>query len=96
VRSLLCLTHAPAAKLRLTARVRWARRAGRGGLHRQWAGFAFEPQGSPNAPNQPNFPSPILRSGEVYRQSIVYRLAVAHPTIDEVGRSGVDQPGEHR
>ena len=49
---------------------------GRGGLHRQSSGFAFEPQGFPNAPNQPNFPSTILRPGEIYRQTIVYRLAV--------------------
>jgi aldose 1-epimerase len=47
---------------------------GRGGLYRQSAGFAFEPQGFPNAPNQPNFPSTILRPGETYRQQIVYRL----------------------
>ncbi len=47
---------------------------GRGGLYRQSAGFAFEPQGFPNAPNQPNFPSTILRPGETYRQTIVYRL----------------------
>jgi aldose 1-epimerase len=49
---------------------------GRGGLYRQSAGIAFEPQGFPNAPNQPNFPSTILRPGETYRQKIVYRLAV--------------------
>ncbi len=47
---------------------------GRGGLYRQSAGFAFEPQGFPNAPNQPNFPSTILRPGETYRQQIIYRL----------------------
>jgi aldose 1-epimerase len=47
---------------------------GRGGLYRQSAGFAFEPQGFPNAPNQPNFPSTILQPGEIYRQTIVYRF----------------------
>jgi aldose 1-epimerase len=47
---------------------------GRDGLYRQSAGFAFEPQGFPNAPNQPNFPTTILRPGEIYRQQIVYRL----------------------
>jgi aldose 1-epimerase len=47
---------------------------GRGGLYRQSAGFAFEPQGFPDAPNQPNFPSTILQPGEVYHQEIVYRL----------------------
>lgn len=47
---------------------------GRGGFYRQSAGFAFEPQGFPNAPNQPNFPSTILRPGQTYRQQIVYRV----------------------
>ena len=55
---------------------------GRGGLYRQSAGFAFEPQGFPNAPNQPNFPSTILRPGETYRQQIVYRLT-AEPRGDK-------------
>jgi aldose 1-epimerase len=54
--------------------------AGRGGLYRQSAGFAIEPQGFPDAPNHPNFPSTILRPGERYRQEIVYRLG----TIAEV------------
>jgi aldose 1-epimerase len=48
---------------------------GRDGLYRQSAGFAFEPQGFPNAPNELNFPSTLLRPGEVYRQEITYRLA---------------------
>ena len=50
--------------------------SGRGGLYRQSTGFAFEPQAFPNAPNQPNFPSTILRPGEVYREEIVYRFSV--------------------
>ncbi|HWG05977.1 MAG TPA: aldose epimerase family protein [Beijerinckiaceae bacterium] len=49
---------------------------GRGGLYRQSAGFAFEPQGFPDAPNQPNFPSTILRPGETYREEIAYRFRV--------------------
>ncbi len=49
--------------------------AGRGGLYRQSAGFAFEPQGFPNAVNQPNFPSTILRPGELYHEEIVYRFS---------------------
>jgi aldose 1-epimerase len=47
---------------------------GRGGLYRQSAGFAFEPQGFVDAPNQPTFPSTILRPGERYREEIIYRL----------------------
>lgn len=50
---------------------------GRGGLYRQSAGFAIEPQGFPNAPNQPGFPTTILRPGEAYHEEIVYRLLSA-------------------
>jgi len=50
---------------------------GRGGLYRQSAGFAIEPQGFPNAPNQPDFPTTILRPGEAYHEEIVYRFLSA-------------------
>jgi aldose 1-epimerase len=43
-------------------------------LYRQFAGFAFEPQGFPNAPNQPDFPSTILRPGDLYHEEIIYRF----------------------
>jgi aldose 1-epimerase len=49
---------------------------GRGGSYRQSAGFAFEPQGFPDAPNQPGFPTTILAPGQVYRQRIEYRFSV--------------------
>jgi aldose 1-epimerase len=48
--------------------------AGRGGVYRQSAGFALEPQGFPDAPNRPEFPSTVLRPGKVYRQVIAYRF----------------------
>jgi aldose 1-epimerase len=48
--------------------------AGRGGAFRQSDGFALEAQGLPNAINEPGFPSPILRPGETYRESIGYRF----------------------
>jgi aldose 1-epimerase len=48
----------------------------RSGLLRQSDGFAFEAQGFPNAPNLANFPSVILRPGQIYRQTIEYRFAV--------------------
>lgn len=50
---------------------------GRGGLYRQSAGFAIEPQGFPNAPNQLGFPTTILRPGEAYHEEIVYRFLAA-------------------
>ncbi len=48
--------------------------AGRGGIYRQSAGFAFEPQGFPDAVNQPQFPTTVLRPGETYRNKVGYRF----------------------
>ncbi len=41
------------------------------------AGIALEAQRFPDAPNRPEFPSTVLRPGEVYRATTVYRFAVA-------------------
>jgi aldose 1-epimerase len=38
------------------------------------AGFCLEPQNFPDAPNHVNFPSAVLRPGEVYRQTTEYRF----------------------
>jgi aldose 1-epimerase len=38
------------------------------------AGFAFEPQGFPDAPHYPAFPSTILRPEEKYAAIIRYRF----------------------
>lgn len=38
------------------------------------SGVILEPQGFPNAPNEPRFPAAILRPGETYRRVIEYRL----------------------
>jgi aldose 1-epimerase len=52
--------------------------AGRGGIvYRQSAGVALEAQDFPDAPNQPHFPSTILRPGEIYRRVIQYRFTTA-------------------
>jgi aldose 1-epimerase len=40
-------------------------------------GFCLEAQHFPDSPNQPGFPSVVLRPGQVYRQTTVYRLGVA-------------------
>jgi aldose 1-epimerase len=39
-------------------------------------GVCLEPQGFPDAPNRPQFPSTILRPGELYEQCIVYQFAL--------------------
>jgi aldose 1-epimerase len=52
--------------------------AGRGGIYRQSAGLAFEPQGFPDAPHHARFPSTLLRPEQAYRQRIGYRFGVRH------------------
>src|SRR2546423_13603188 len=49
--------------------------AGKGGrLCRQSDAICLEPQIWPNAPNRPDFPSPLLMPGDVYRHHTVYRF----------------------
>ena len=48
-----------------------------GRLYRQSDAFCLEPQVWPNSPNRPDFPSPCLLPGEVYRHQIVYRFLSA-------------------
>lgn len=49
---------------------------GKGALpYKQHYGFCLETQHYPDSPNQPGFPSTILRPGAVYRQTTVYRFA---------------------
>ncbi len=38
-------------------------------------GIALECQGYPDAPNQPGFPSAVLRPGEQYRATTVWRFS---------------------
>lgn len=46
---------------------------GKGGrAHAAREGFCLEPQHFPDSPNQPSFPSTVLRPGETYRQTTEY------------------------
>ena len=48
---------------------------GTGGSPHIWrAGVAFETQHFPDSPNQPDWPTTILRAGEVFRSATEYRL----------------------
>lgn len=50
-------------------------RGAKGGVrYRRLSGVCLEPQGLPDAPNQPHFPSTTLRPGERYHQIIEYRF----------------------
>ena len=51
---------------------------GKGGVaYEQYAGLCLEPQHFPDAPNHANFPSTVLRPGEIYRHTSVYRFTCA-------------------
>jgi aldose 1-epimerase len=47
-----------------------------GRVYRQTDGFALETQHFPDSPNQENFPSTVLRPGEEYETSTIYRFSV--------------------
>lgn len=48
---------------------------GKGGaVYQKHAGLCLETQGFPNAINQPNFPSVVLRPGEAYRHVLAYQF----------------------
>jgi aldose 1-epimerase len=43
-------------------------------LERRGAGFTLETQHFPDSPNQPSFPSTVLRPGEEFRSTTIYRF----------------------
>lgn len=48
-----------------------------GRAYRQSDGFCFETQQFPDAPNQPGFPSAVLRPGERFRSTTIFRFSTA-------------------
>lgn len=50
---------------------------GKGHTHTHRSGFCIEPQHYPDSPNQPSYPSTILRPGEVYETESRFRFSVA-------------------
>jgi len=46
-----------------------------GKMYRQTDGFALETQHYPDSPNQPNFPSTVLRPGQVYETTTIYKFS---------------------
>ena len=50
---------------------------GKGGWVYQFRnGFCMEPQHYPDSPNQPNFPSVVLKPGQVFQNTIIYKFSV--------------------
>lgn len=48
-----------------------------GRVYHQRTGFCLEPQHFPDSPNHPGFPSTVLRPGERYTHTLIYRPTVA-------------------
>lgn len=46
-----------------------------GGAYAHRSGFCLETQHFPDSPNQPNFPTTILRPGETFRSTTIYRFS---------------------
>ena len=47
-----------------------------GSLYEQYGGFCLETQHYPDSPNQPEFPSTLLRPGEEFKSQTVYRFSI--------------------
>lgn len=51
--------------------------AGKSGIKYQFrTGLCLEAQHFPDSPNKPNFPSVVLRPGQVYKQTTIYKFSV--------------------
>ena len=46
-----------------------------GQVYQQRMGFCLECQRHPDTPNQPSFPSAVLKPGETYKKNTVYRFS---------------------
>ncbi|NOS71154.1 MAG: galactose mutarotase [Verrucomicrobia bacterium] len=50
---------------------------GKGGwTYQQRNGFCMEPQHYPDTPNHPGFPTSVLKAGQVYKNTIMYKFSV--------------------
>ena len=47
-----------------------------GKVYQRRSGLCMEPQHYPDSPNKPGFPSVVIRPGEVYKNTIIYRFSV--------------------
>ena len=48
-----------------------------GHIYRQSAGYTFETQHFPNSPNQPNFPSTVLRPGQQFNSTTIFQFSTS-------------------
>ncbi|MCX7983677.1 MAG: galactose mutarotase [Bacteroidetes bacterium] len=47
---------------------------GKGVAYEHRTGFCLEPQCFPDSPNHPHFPSTVLRPGQIYKQTTIYKF----------------------
>ncbi|WP_243442612.1 aldose epimerase family protein [Sandarakinorhabdus sp. AAP62] len=75
-RRLLVSTTEPGMQVYTANNFNGSQPASNGLLLRQGDGIAFETQHFPDSPNQPSFPSTLLRPGEVFTSTTVYAFGV--------------------
>ncbi len=75
-RAVTCLTTQPGLQFYTGNFLDGTRVGSAGTLYRQGDGFCLETQHFPDGPNHPSFPSTVLRSGDTYRQSTVFRFHI--------------------
>ncbi len=73
-RALTCLTTEPGVQFYTGNFLDGTRCGSAGTLYRQGDGFTLETQHFPDSPNQPGFPSTVLRPDQTYRQSTAFRF----------------------
>lgn len=74
-RTLECLTTEPGV-LSYTANSLRGFPTATGGPYRPYAAFTLETQHFPDSPNHPAFPTTVLRPGQVYRSTTIFRFGV--------------------
>ena len=47
-----------------------------GHIYKDYSGVALECQALPDSPNKPNFPNTVLRSGEEYKETIIFKFSI--------------------
>jgi aldose 1-epimerase len=70
-------TTEPGLQVYSTNNVRPGKYNGAGNEIQRRDGLALETQHFPDSPNRPNFPSTLLRPGETFRSTTIYRLSVS-------------------
>jgi len=68
-----CLTTEPGVQI-YTGNFLTGLYAGNGGVYRQTDGFTMETQHVPDSPNQPSFPTTVLKAGQAFESTTVFRF----------------------